>query len=117
MNFVSFLSQMFYLPLALFIPPSNFITHHQFNLIYQLWIHTTVINDLGLLEFIFNTPKHHRVHHGCNLYCLDKNYGGVFIIWDRLFGTFMRELPDKNIIYGLVVSPRTFNPIYLQVNI
>ncbi|XP_057336018.1 alkylglycerol monooxygenase-like isoform X1 [Microplitis mediator] len=107
-------SFMFYLPLALFIPPSNFITHHQFNLIYQLWIHTTVINDLGLLEFIFNTPKHHRVHHGCNLYCLDKNYGGVFIIWDRLFGTFMNELPDKNIIYGLVVSPRTFNPIYLQ---
>ena len=56
--------QMLYLPLALFIPPSHFIAHNQFNLIYQLWIHTTVIDDLGPLELIFNTPKHHRVHHG-----------------------------------------------------
>ena len=55
---------MFYLPLAFFIPPSHFITHHQLNLIYQLWVHTTLIKDLGPLEFIFNTPKHHRVHHG-----------------------------------------------------
>ena len=106
---------MFYLPLAFFIPPSHFIAHNQFNLIYQLWIHTTVIDDLGPLEFIFNTPKHHRVHHGCNLYCLDKNYGGVLIIWDRLFGTFMEERNKDEIIYGLVVSPRSFNPLYLQV--
>nr|XP_034187559.1 alkylglycerol monooxygenase-like [Osmia lignaria]XP_034187560.1 alkylglycerol monooxygenase-like [Osmia lignaria]XP_034187562.1 alkylglycerol monooxygenase-like [Osmia lignaria] len=105
---------MFYLPLAFFIPPSHFIAHNQFNLIYQLWIHTTVIDDLGPLEFIFNTPKHHRVHHGCNLYCLDKNYGGVLIIWDRLFGTFMEERNKDEIIYGLVVSPRSFNPLYLQ---
>ncbi|XP_035724592.1 alkylglycerol monooxygenase-like isoform X3 [Vespa mandarinia] len=103
---------IFYLPLAFFIPPSHFIVHHQFNLIYQLWIHTTIINDLGPLELIFNTPKHHRVHHGCNLYCLDKNYGGVLIIWDRLFGTFMEEKDE--LIYGLVTSPRSFNPLYLQ---
>ncbi|KAK2580286.1 hypothetical protein KPH14_012531 [Odynerus spinipes] len=103
---------VFYLPLAFFIPPSHFVAHHQFNLIYQLWIHTTVIDDLGPLELIFNTPKHHRVHHGCNLYCLDKNYGGVLIIWDRLFGTFMREKDE--LIYGLVTSPRSFNPLYLQ---
>ncbi|XP_015122017.1 alkylglycerol monooxygenase [Diachasma alloeum] len=107
-------SFMFYLPLAAFIPPSHFIAHHQFNLIYQLWIHTTVIDDLGPLELVFNTPKHHRVHHGCNLYCLDKNYGGVLIIWDRLFGTFTSEKIKEEIIYGLVVSPRTFNPLYLQ---
>ncbi|XP_051165365.1 alkylglycerol monooxygenase-like isoform X1 [Leptopilina boulardi] len=107
-------SFMFYLPLAFFIPPSHFITHHQLNLIYQLWIHTTVIKDLGPFEFVFNTPKHHRVHHGCNLYCLDKNYGGMLIIWDRIFGTFMEELPKPDIIYGLVVSPQSFNPIYLQ---
>ncbi|KAG7212852.1 hypothetical protein KM043_002206 [Ampulex compressa] len=105
----------FYLPLALFIPPSHFIAHNQFNLIYQLWIHTTVIDDLGPLELIFNTPKHHRVHHGCNLYCLDKNYGGVLIIWDKLFGTYMKEKKDIEIIYGLVVSPQSFNPLYLQV--
>lgn len=103
---------VFYLPLACFIPPSHFIVHHQFNLIYQLWIHTTVIDDLGPFELIFNTPKHHRVHHGCNLYCLDKNYGGVLIIWDRLFGTFMQEKDE--LIYGLVTSPRSFNPLYLQ---
>ncbi|KAK1135294.1 hypothetical protein K0M31_008061 [Melipona bicolor] len=106
---------MLYLPLALFIPPSHFIAHNQFNLIYQLWIHTTVIDDLGPLELIFNTPKHHRVHHGCNLYCLDKNYGGVLIIWDKLFGTFMKEKEKEKIIYGLVVSPRSFNPLYLQI--
>ncbi|XP_043684595.1 alkylglycerol monooxygenase-like isoform X1 [Vespula pensylvanica] len=104
---------IFYLPLAFFIPPSHFIVHHQFNLIYQLWIHTTIIDDLGPLELIFNTPKHHRVHHGCNLYCLDKNYGGVLIIWDRLFGTFMEEKDE--IIYGLVTSPQSFNPLYLQM--
>ncbi|XP_006619701.1 alkylglycerol monooxygenase-like [Apis dorsata] len=104
---------MLYLPLALFIPPSHFIAHNQFNLIYQLWIHTTVIDDLGPLELIFNTPKHHRVHHGCNLYCLDKNYGGVLIVWDKLFGTFEKEKDE--IIYGLVVSPQSFNPLYLQI--
>ncbi|OAD60435.1 Alkylglycerol monooxygenase [Eufriesea mexicana] len=104
-----------YLPLALLIPPSHFIAHNQFNLIYQLWIHTTVIDDLGPLELILNTPKHHRVHHGCNLYCLDKNYGGVLIIWDKLFGTFMKEKEKEEIIYGLVVSPRSFNPLYLQI--
>ncbi|KAK0175042.1 hypothetical protein PV327_008827 [Microctonus hyperodae] len=107
-------SFMFYLPLGIIIPPSHFIAHHQFNLIYQLWIHTTVIDNLGFLELIFNTPQHHRVHHGCNLYCLDKNYGGVFIIWDRLFGTFIEEQSKGKIVYGLVVSPRSFNPLYLQ---
>ncbi|XP_012276750.1 alkylglycerol monooxygenase [Orussus abietinus] len=108
-------SFVFYLPLALVIPPSHFITHHQLNLVYQLWIHTTVVKNLGPLEFILNTPKHHRVHHGCNLYCLDKNYGGVFIIWDRIFGTFMEERPKEDIIYGLVMNPRSFNPLYLQI--
>ena len=52
---------------------------------------------------------------GCNLYCLDKNYGGVLIIWDKLFGTFMNEKEKEKIIYGLVVSPQSFNPLYLQV--
>ena len=106
---------MLYLPLALFIPPSHFVAHNQFNQIYQLWIHTTVIGDLGPLESVFNTPKHHRVHHGCNLYCLDRNYGGVLIVWDKLFGTFMEEKREDEIIYGLVVSPQSFSPLYLQV--
>ncbi|XP_018058674.1 PREDICTED: alkylglycerol monooxygenase-like [Atta colombica] len=104
-----------YLPLAFLIPPSHFIVHNQLNLIYQLWIHTTVIGDLGPFELIFNTPKHHRVHHGCNLYCLDKNYGGVLIIWDRLFGTFQKEEQNEEIIYGLVVNIESFNAFYLQI--
>ncbi|XP_071568807.1 alkylglycerol monooxygenase [Temnothorax nylanderi] len=104
-----------YLPLAFFIPPSHFMVHNQFNLIYQLWIHTTVIGNLGPLELIFNTPKHHRVHHGCNLYCLDKNYGGVFIVWDRLFGTFQEEEQREEIVYGLVVNIESFNAFYLQI--
>ncbi|KAL6431748.1 hypothetical protein ACFW04_007343 [Cataglyphis niger] len=104
-----------YLPLALFITPSHFMVHNQLNLIYQLWIHTTLIGDLGPLEWILNTPEHHRVHHGCNLYCLDKNYGGVLIIWDRLFGTFQKADHKEEIIYGLVVNAESFNSFYLQV--
>ncbi|KAK7862895.1 hypothetical protein R5R35_011604 [Gryllus longicercus] len=108
-------SFIFYLPLALFIPPSLFLTHQQFNLLYQFWIHTNTVKTLGPLEWVFNTPKHHRVHHGCNLYCLDKNYGGFLIIWDRLFGTFAEEREKEEIIYGLVYNQPTFNPLYLQV--
>ncbi|RLU19663.1 hypothetical protein DMN91_008220 [Ooceraea biroi] len=106
---------VFYLLLAFFIPPSHFMVHNQLNLIYQLWIHTTVIRDLGPLELIFNTPKHHRVHHGCNLYCLDKNYGGMLIIWDRMFGTFREEEQSEEIVYGLVVNADSFNAFYLQL--
>ncbi|XP_011151238.1 alkylglycerol monooxygenase [Harpegnathos saltator] len=105
---------IFYLPLTLFVPPSHFISHKQFNLIYQLCLHTTLIGNIRGFDWFFNTAKHHRVHHGCNLYCLDKNYGGVFIIWDRLFGTFQEE--KEEIVYGLVISSESFNPIYLQLH-
>lgn len=106
---------VFYLPLALVVPPAHFLTHQQFNLLYQFWIHTETVNTLGPLEWVFNTPKHHRVHHGCNLYCLDKNYGGFLIIWDRLFGTFADERPKEETIYGLVFNQPSFNPFFLQV--
>nr|CAH7728481.1 unnamed protein product [Callosobruchus chinensis] len=105
---------MFYLPLAFFIPPAHFITHQQFNLLYQFWIHTKTIKTLGPLEYIFNTPQHHRVHHGSNIYCLDKNYGGVLIIWDRIFGTFAEEKGGEEIVYGLVYNQPSFNPLHLQ---
>ncbi|XP_028297983.1 alkylglycerol monooxygenase isoform X1 [Gouania willdenowi] len=107
-----FSSWIFYLPLALAVPPSVFAVHIQLNLLYQFWIHTELISDLGPLEWIFNTPKHHRVHHGRNIYCLDKNYGGILIIWDRLFGTFAPE-SDK-VIYGLVFPIRTFETLHVQ---
>jgi len=105
-------SWVFYLPLALFVPPSVFAVHVQFNLLYQFWIHTEVIGNLGPLEYILNTPSHHRVHHGRNLYCIDKNYGGALIIWDRLFGTFAAET-DK-VVYGLVFPIRTFEILRVQ---
>ncbi|TKS82611.1 Alkylglycerol monooxygenase [Collichthys lucidus] len=109
-----FTSWIFYLPLALVVPPSIFAVHIQINLLYQFWIHTELIRDLGPLEWVFNTPKHHRVHHGRNLYCIDKNYGGILIIWDRLFGTFALET-DK-VVYGLVFPIKTFEILYVQLH-
>ncbi|XP_026881430.2 alkylglycerol monooxygenase isoform X4 [Electrophorus electricus] len=105
-------SWVFYLPMALLVPPSVFAVHIQFNLLYQFWIHTELISDLGPLEWILNTPSHHRVHHGRNLYCIDKNYGGTLIIWDRLFGTFAPE-GDK-VVYGLTHPINTFEILYVQ---
>ncbi|XP_065068859.1 alkylglycerol monooxygenase-like isoform X2 [Rhopilema esculentum] len=105
---------IFYLPLALVAPPSSYYVHTQLNLLYQFWIHTEVIESLGPLEYILNTPSHHRVHHGRNPYCIDKNYGGTLIIWDRLFGTFQAEKEEK-VVYGLVHPLGSWNPIYIQL--
>ncbi|XP_044261899.1 alkylglycerol monooxygenase-like isoform X2 [Tribolium madens] len=105
---------IFYLPLAFAIPPAHFVTHQQFNLLYQFWIHTKTVRTLGPLEFFFNTPQHHRVHHGANIWCLDKNYGGVLIIWDRIFGTFAEEKKNEEIVYGLVFNQPSFNILHLQ---
>ena len=110
-----FVTWFFYLPMAFFVPPTHMIIHGQFNLLFQFWIHTEVVRDLGPLEYIFNTAKHHRVHHGSNRYCLDKNYAGTLIIWDRLFGTFEWEREDEKIVYGLVDQPQFFNPVKIQV--
>ncbi|XP_061573498.1 alkylglycerol monooxygenase [Cololabis saira] len=107
-----FTSWIFYLPMALAVPPSVFAVHIQLNLLYQFWIHTELIRDLGPLEWVINTPKHHRVHHGRNLYCIDKNFGGILIVWDRLFGTFAPET-DK-VIYGLVFPIETFETLHIQ---
>ncbi|XP_006791892.1 alkylglycerol monooxygenase [Neolamprologus brichardi] len=109
-----FTSWVFYLPMALAVPPSIFAVHIQLNLLYQFWIHTELIRDLGPLEWILNTPKHHRVHHGRNLYCIDKNYGGILIIWDRLFGTFAQEADQ--VVYGLVFPIKRFEILYVQLH-
>ncbi|KAL7644584.1 UNVERIFIED_CONTAM: hypothetical protein RMT77_004121 [Armadillidium vulgare] len=106
----------FYLPLALLgVPTAALLVHLQFNLFAQFWIHTETVSNLGPIEWIFNTASHHRVHHGINKWCLDKNYAGFLIIWDRIFGTFEPERKDEKIIYGLVSQPQTMNPLYLQV--
>ncbi|XP_035234027.1 alkylglycerol monooxygenase-like [Stegodyphus dumicola] len=104
---------VFYLPMALAVPPSVFLVHNQFNLLYQFWIHTEVIRSLGPLEYVLNTASHHRVHHGRNRYCIDKNYGGTLIIWDRIFGTFEPE--NEEVVYGLTHPVSTFEPIYIQL--
>lgn len=79
---------------------------------YQTWIHTEKIVKLGWLDEVFNTPSVHRVHHGSNAQYLDKNYGGVLIIWDKLFGTFQRE--EEKVVYGLTKNIRTNNPIRIN---
>lgn len=113
--FQKWITWIFYMPMALFIRPSIFAIHGHLNLTYQFWIHTELVNKMGPLEYILNTPSHHRVHHGRNPYCIDKNYGGVLIIWDRLFGTFAAERKEEEIAYGLVHTIETFDPIYIQV--
>lgn len=81
------------------------------NLVYQFWIHTEAIDRLGPLEWILNTPSHHRAHHGNNPRYLDANYGGIFIVWDRIFGTFVPEDRSDPPRYGLVHQLNTFNPL------
>jgi sterol desaturase/sphingolipid hydroxylase (fatty acid hydroxylase superfamily) len=81
------------------------------NLFYQFWLHTDLIGRLGPLEWVFNTPSHHRVHHASNEIYLDRNYGGILIVWDRLFGTFAREEPQIPIKYGLVHPLGSLNPL------
>jgi len=82
------------------------------NLIYQFWIHTEAIGKLPKwVEAVMNTPSHHRAHHGRNPRYLDCNYAGVFIIWDRMFGTFVPELEEDRVDYGLVHNLGTFNPL------
>jgi sterol desaturase/sphingolipid hydroxylase (fatty acid hydroxylase superfamily) len=98
-----------WMPLAGF-HPIIVMTMQSISLIYQFWIHTELINRLpASVEFIFNTPSHHRVHHGTNLKYLDKNHAGILIIWDRIFGTFKAE--EERPTYGLTRNIGSFNPV------
>jgi sterol desaturase/sphingolipid hydroxylase (fatty acid hydroxylase superfamily) len=97
-----------WLPLLGFEPMMIF-TMMSLNLIYQFWVHTQTIMTLGPLELVFNTPSHHRVHHANNVRYLDKNMGGILIIWDKLFGTFQKEEDDEPVVYGLTKDIHTYN--------
>ncbi len=103
----------FYLPLALLgLPLPLFLLLLGIQLAYQFWIHTQHIERMGWLEKLIVTPSHHRVHHGQNDCYIDKNHGGVFIVWDKLFGTFAEEV--EPVRYGVTTPVRTFDAIALQ---
>lgn len=112
--FQSLFSWVFYLPLAVLgFPPTVFLTCSALNTLYQFWIHTRLIGRLGPLEWIFNTPSHHRVHHGRNPRYIDRNHAGVLIVWDRLFGTFVPEQEEP--LYGVVKPLKSANPLWANI--
>ncbi|PAV79319.1 hypothetical protein WR25_26192 [Diploscapter pachys] len=111
MDLVTWIFDILWCP---FIPPNVYIVHQYFNFLYQFWIHTEMVPYLGPFEYILNTPSAHRVHHGRNPYCIDRNYGGVLIIWDRLFGTYAAERKDEELAYGLVDPVNSFDQLYTQ---
>ena len=90
------------------VPPEAVATARGVNLIYQFWIHTEAVDRIGRAERTLNSPSHHRVHHGTNRQYLDRNHGGILIVWDRLFGTFEPE--DERVVYGLTTNIDTFDP-------
>ncbi|AOW20237.1 sterol desaturase family protein [Urechidicola croceus] len=109
----SFFSFIFWMWIAfLGFHPVMILMQMSISLLYQYWIHTELINKMPRwFEFIFNTPSHHRVHHGSNPLYLDKNHAGILIIWDRMFGTFQPELEEEKVIYGLTTNINTYNPL------
>jgi alkylglycerol monooxygenase len=114
--FEEYLLAAFYFPMALLgFPPEWFLAMFSFNLIWQFWCHTRLIGKLGPLEWVFNTPSHHRVHHGRNPKYLDKNFAGTLIIWDRLFGTFVPEAEEP--VYGVTRPFTSWNPLWANFHI
>lgn len=108
---------VFYIPLYLAgMPAQAVITVGSLNLIYQFWVHTEHIRRLGPLEWILVTPSNHRVHHARNPQYIDKNYGGVFILWDRLFGTFQDERKDVPCVYGITTGLKSWNPLWANLH-
>jgi len=99
-----------WLPLLGFYPVMV-LTMQAISLLYQFWIHTELVQSLGPLEFVLNTPSHHRVHHGSNQRYIDRNHAGTLIIWDRLFGTFEPEALADRPHYGLTKNLSTYNPV------
>lgn len=114
----SFFSWIFYLPMAILgFEPIVLITVGSLNLIYQFWVHTRHIPKLGWYEWAFVTPSNHRVHHAQNQVYIDRNYGGVFILWDRLFGSFQEELDEDKPIYGIRKALKSWNPLWANIHV
>jgi len=109
---------IFYLPwLYIGIPPEILFASGALNLVYQFWVHTQHIHRMGPLEYVMVTPSNHRVHHAQNKIYIDRNYGGIFCIWDRVFGTFQPELPEEPVIYGIRKSLNSYNPFWANVHV
>ncbi len=109
---------IFYLPMFMIgIPASVFVTVAGLNLIYQFWVHTEHIGKLGWFEKIFITPSNHRIHHARNPEYIDANYGGVFILWDRMFGTYIEEKDDLKPIYGTAKPLNSWNPLWANIEV
>ena len=114
----AFASFPFYLPMALLgVPPMVFGAVALIDLLYQYWVHTELVRKLGWADRVFVTPSNHRVHHGQNDYCIDRNYGGIFILWDRLFGTFVEERDDEPVIYGIRKPLASYNPLWGNLHV
>lgn len=114
-SFQPFFSFLFDLPLAwLGFPPIVFLACSSWDTLYQFWIHTRAIKKLGPLEWVLNTPSHHRVHHGCDDKYLDRNYAGTLIIWDRMFGSFQAE--EEEPTYGITKPLQSWNPVWANVH-
>lgn len=112
------LGWLFYLPMAIVgVPPLVFAVVGLVNLLYQYWIHTRQIGRLGWFDKVFASPSNHRVHHGQNDYCLDRNYGGMLMLWDHLFGSFVDERQDEAIVYGIRGQLKSWNPIRANLHV
>ena len=109
---------VFFFPLVLIgFSPIEVFTMLSINLMYQFWLHTKLIPRLGFLEGIINTPSAHRVHHASNPAYLDKNYGGILMIFDRIFGTYIAEDSNTEIVYGLTHPNYSKNPVNVVFNV
>jgi len=109
---------IFYMPMIMLgVPGEVFVSVAGINLVYQFWVHTKHIGHLGILEKIFITPMNHGIHHAKNKEYIDANYGGVFIIWDRMFGTYIPERSDIKPVYGTATPLSSWNPIWANFQV
>lgn len=109
---------VFYLPMAVLgFPLEVFAVVAVIDLLYQFWIHTELVPKLGWFDRVFASPSNHRAHHAVNERYLDRNYGGLFILWDRLFGTFVEEDDSDPVVYGTRAPLRSFNPLWANLEV
>jgi len=106
------ISPLFFIPLAILgLPPEYIVVSYALNLLYQFFLHTEAIGNIGAMEKFIDTPSAHRVHHGSNPIYIDKNFGGVLIVWDRIFNTYQAE--TEKVVYGLTTGASSYNPFVL----